>query len=328
MVVEGWWGMVWFRRVLQAVAWVLLLIIVPVGMATTWVREEIFDLDQYMASVDGLAAAPEVQEAIATRLATEVDAFVGDLEWEQFVGEVTGDPAVAEDLLAMNVDVATFIHDQTLNVVRLPQFQAAWLEINRQVHPLVERVLRGEESDTLQTDEGVIRLSLYPVYTLLVDNLTIDGIDLRQELNVGEDDLWLTLDFGDNLVTAQQAVQLLNDGSWALLVLGVVLAAVLIGTAHRRWLAGMWVGLALLIGGVVLWLALVLGGSSVADQMEDQISPDAMRVIIREVTASLQWWSWIAAGIGLALAVGCWWMDRRGQTSTPMTDLVAPSLVA
>lgn len=318
--------MVWFRRILQAVAWLLLLIVIPLGMATTWAREEIFDLDQYMASVDGLAAAPEVQEAIATRIAAEIDTLVGDLEWEQFVGEVTGDPEVTETLLGMNVDVETFIHDQALEVMRLPEFQTVWLEINRQVHPLVERVLRGEESDSLQTEDGVIRLSLYPVYTLLVDNLTIDEIDLRQELSVGEDDLWLTLDFGDNLVQAQQIVQLLNDGSWALLVLGVVLAAVLIGTARRRWIAGMWVGIALLIGGAVLWLALVLGGRMVAEQMEDQISSEAMRVIIREVTASLQWRALIAAGIGLAVALGCWWMDRRnGQASTP---LMAPEVAS
>lgn len=109
---------------------------------------------------------------------------------------MTGDPEVTETLLAMNVEVETFIHDQALEVMRLPEFQTVWVEINQQVHPLVEQVLRGEESDSLQTEDGVIHLSLYPVYTLLVDHLTTDGIDLRQELNVGEDDLWLTLDLG------------------------------------------------------------------------------------------------------------------------------------
>lgn len=77
--------MVWFRRILQAIAWVMLLIIVPVGMATTWSREEIFDRNQYLASVDGLAAAPEVQEAIATRIAGEINAGrrsgVGRVRW-------------------------------------------------------------------------------------------------------------------------------------------------------------------------------------------------------------------------------------------------------
>jgi hypothetical protein len=193
---------------------------------------------------------------------------------------------------------------------------------------LVERVLRGEESDTLQTEDGVIRLSLYPVYTLLVDNLTIEGIDLRQDLNVGEDDLWLTLDFGDGLVQAQQAVKLLNDGSWALLVIGVLLAAVLIGTARRRWLAGMGVGIAVLLGAGVLWPALVFGGRMVADRAGGQLSPAAVRVIISEVTASLVWWSWIASGIGLVVILGCWWANRRaGRASTPeLVPDVAPSI--
>lgn len=105
-----------------------------------------------------------------------------------------------------------------------------------------------------------------------------------------------------------------------MLVLGVVLAAVLIGTARRRWLAGMWVGLALLIGGGVLWLALVLGGRMVAEQVEDQISSEAMRVILREVTASLRLWALLTVVIGGALAVGGWFLAGREPESESGSD--------
>lgn len=303
--------MVWAKRVVQAVAWIVLLVIVPVGMTLTWVREVIYDEEQYLAMVDDLPAQPEVQNAIATRLNTEVDARLGGIDWAAFVTEVTGDPAVAEALLALNVDVPTFLHDKTIQVMQTPEFQTVWVTMNRQVHPVVEQVLRGEDSETLTTTNGEIRLDLYPLYTLLVQNLTIEGVDLEQELQVGENDLWLTLAVGDDLIEAQQAVKFLNDASWALLVVGVVLAAVLIWTAENRWRAGIAVGLAVLLGALLLWVVLMVAAPLAGDQLRTQLDPDATEVIVREVTASLRTWALVAAGIGLVAAVAAWFGDRR-----------------
>lgn len=308
--------MVWAKRVVQAVAWVVLLVIVPVGMTLTWVREVIYDQNQYLEVVDGLPAQPEVQNAIATRLSSEVADLMGDLDWPAFVTQVTGDPAVAESLLALNVDVPTFLHDKTIEVMQTDGFQAAWETMNRQLHPVVEQVLRGEDSETLTTTDGEIRVNLYPLYTLLVQNLTIEGVDLEQELQVGENDLWLTLALGDNLIEAQQAVKLLNDASWALLVVGVVLAAVLVWSAANRWRAGIAVGLAVVLGALLLWVALMIAEPVAGDQLRTQLDPAATEVIVREVTASLRTWALIGVGIGLVVAVACWLGDRRQGTTT------------
>ena len=308
--------MVWAKRVVQALAWVVLLVIVPVGLSLTWAREVIYDQDQYLAAVADLPAEPEVQESIATRLSTEIDAQLGNLDWPEFVAEVVGDASVAESLRAQNLDVATFIHDQTLAVMQRPEFQAVWEEMNRQLHPIVEQVLRGDDSQTLTTTNGEIRVSLYPLYTLLVENLTIEGVDLEQELQVGEDDLWLTLAVGESLIEAQQAVKVLNDASWALLVVGVVLAAVLIWSAANRWRAGLAVALAVVLGGVLLWAALVIAGPLAGDRLRTQLDPAATEVIVRDVTGSLRTWALIAAGVGLVGAVGAWLGDRQRSRSS------------
>ncbi len=303
--------MVWAKRVVQAVGWILLVVIVPVAMTLTWVREVIYDENQYLAVVDDLPAQPAVQNAIANRLSAEVDARLGDLEWPEFVRDVAGETSVADALLAMNIDVPTFLRDATIEVMQSPAFLSAWEAMNRQMHPVVEQILRGEDSATLTTTDGEIRVNLYPAYALLVEELAAEGVDLGDSVQVGDDDLWLTVAVGDQLIEAQQAVRVLNDASWALLVVGVVLAAVLIWSANDRWRMGMAVGLAVTIGALLLWVALIVAGPVAGDQLQTELDAAAIEVVVRETTSSLQVWTLVVAGAGLVATLVFTYLWRR-----------------
>lgn len=236
---------------------------------------EVTDQQRYLDAVEPLADDPAIQQSVAT----QIDAAIGDKV-----------PEAAKALVDQSVD----------SFVKSAEFRQLWLSVNKEAHPQVLAMLRGEENGSLSVEGDTIVLNLGDVTTLLRERLSARDVPFANQIpDINASVELISQPAVRQLVPAFDLLEkmsvLLPIVSLLLLVGGVLIAA-------RR-------GRVLIVGGiglVVMMLLLVLFQFIARSQVTARSPrPELAGSFYDALTSEVLTIAWVACGAGgLAVIVG------------------------
>lgn len=249
---------------------------------------EVTDQQRYLDAVEPLADDPAIQQSVAT----QIDAAIGDKV-----------PEAAKALVDQSVD----------SFVKSAEFRQLWLSVNREAHPQVLAMLRGEENGSLSVEGDSIVLNLGDVAAQLRERMSARDVPFANQIpDINASVELISQPAVRQLVPAFDLLEkmsvLLPIVSLLLLVGGVLIAA-------RR-------GRVLIVGGiglVVMMLLLVLFQFIARSQVTARSPrPELAGSFYDALTSEVLTIAWIACGAGgLAVIVGAIMTSMAAKKTPP-----------
>jgi hypothetical protein len=119
---------------------------------------EVSDEQTYLDAVTPLADDPAIQQSVSEQITKALDD--------------KGLPEAARPLVQQSVD----------NFVKSPDFKQLWVEVNKDAHPEVLAMLRGDDSGSLSIKGDSIILDLGDVAAKLKQRMTAEGVPLADQI--------------------------------------------------------------------------------------------------------------------------------------------------
>lgn len=232
----------------------LAVVLLPLGLLSSWVAGVVTDTDRYVSTVGPLAEDPEVKKAtiaLLERQATEqIRALVDDLPVNPSIGDQT---------------LRVVVRSAATAVVESPAFAPAWRAANRSAHSQLVRVLEGD-ADAVLDSRGRVSLELGTVLNTVLADLQGQGLLPR---SVPEVQASFALVKADDLTRARRAYDVLDAlGFWLPVLWLVALVAAVLLAADRLRLVGR-IAIAGIVVLALLRVALGLARNAVADSSVD-----------------------------------------------------------
>ncbi|WP_459706527.1 hypothetical protein [Actinophytocola sp. KF-1] len=236
---------------------------------------EVTDQQRYLDAVEPLADDPAIQQSVAS----QIDAALGDKV-----------PEAAQPLV-----------DQSINsFVTSDEFRQLWLTVNKEAHPEVLAMLRGEDSGSLSVQGDAIVLDLGDVTTQLRDRMSAEGVPFAEQ--IPRIDASVELISRPAVRQLVPAFDLLEKLSVVLPIVSLLLlvGGVLIAARRGRVLIVAGIGL------VVMMLLLVLFQFIARSQVTARSPrPELAGSFYDALTSQVLTIAWIVCGVGgLAVVVG------------------------
>lgn len=292
----------WFRQAVAGVLVFLFAVLLPLTVASAWVRDTILDTENFVDTVTPIATDPAVTDAVSREV---TDQLYTALDPQQIIADAL--PPEAAFLAGPIADGARgSVEDAVNQVLSSEEFQQLWVAANERSHATLVAVLRGD-SEVVQATDGQVVLNLVPVLNGALTNVEdfasgVVGtpVDLPA---IGSDELpsaacerisaalnrplpdtcgQIALFPAENLEQAQQGVQIFEDAVVVLLVLTPLIAigALAVSRRRRRTLLQLTIGGAL--GLVILRRLLMWQQDSLVSTGRPE-NEDARRAIVSGV---------------------------------------------
>lgn len=282
-------------------AW-LLLVLFCLGMvlstATIWARTQALDTDAYVETVTPLAADPDIQQAIATR----VTALIGEQLQRDDVLIGSSDGLVRQLAMPIALD---FVHQTVLEYVQSPEFQTFWVNANALAHEGFVSALTSDAEQTLTIEAGRLILDLSPLVTQVNERLQASGFDAVSRIQVDPARATFVLFESETLADIQQGLEWLDTLAIVLPVVTLVALAGCLVLARDRWGMAMWAALGVAIGMVLLALGLQIGREAVLDALPPERSTAAVASVFDIVGRELRDWARLLTVLSLVVAAAC-----------------------
>ncbi|MFD3516872.1 hypothetical protein [Streptomyces sp. NPDC058657] len=282
------------RRFLPGLLLVLATLLVPLAAFSVWADAEIDDTGRYVATMAPLADDPDVQQAVATRLTSEIMSQVDLGPFQDGAGRLIGDA------------VRSFTGTDA--------YRTAWNTVSRVTHDAFRDALAAPAGSG-----NAVTLDLAPVTEELKARMTADQVPLAEQIPVVHTDI--TLVRTDSLDEWRSAYGWLAPAARLLpgVVALLVVAAVLLAVRGRRLRTVALAGLAAVLGAVLLALLLVLAHNLALSHLPEDIGRPAAEAVYGELTAALRTTAWVIGVAGLVVALvagGAEWLTGRRRATT------------
>ena len=288
------------RRIAPAWAiWLLIVLATVLGMGATlnsWVDRQALDTDEWVSATDDMLADDDVRNALSVYLVGELFRTVdvaGGLE-NLLPGQTS---QLAGPIAASLQSSAVGAVDQALGTER---FRSLWSTANRAAHTVFVRVANGDDGALVGTSGGALVVDLRELLIQVADVLGLPGAIVER---IPEDAGRLVVFESDELDAVQQAVRVINVLSLYLFVLVVVLYAAAVVLASDRRVALRNVGVAIVVGSVLLLIVQRITIDVSVDQLaRAERGRDAVDAIVSIATGLLNElaWAWLAIGVVIA----------------------------
>lgn len=236
---------------------------------------EVTDQQTYLEAVTPLADDPAIQQSVAGQITTAVS------------GQV---PESLQPIVQRGVD----------DFVTSPEFRELWVTVNKDVHPEVLAMLRGEQSGSLSVQGDAIVLDLGDVSTLLKQRLTAEGVPLADQ--IPRVDASVELISRPAVKQLVPAFDLLEKLSVVLPVLAGLLLLAGVVLSARRGRTMVVGGIGLIVMMLLLVLFIFLARSEVAARSGQ---PELAGAFYDALTNRVMVMAWILCGVGgLAVIAG------------------------
>ena len=275
-------------------------LLAPLAIVGWFVRSEIADGESFVEVAAPLARNADIKAAVVDRVTVEVVRQIDAVA----PGRVTSE------------QVRTIAND----FVASPQFQTVWDEVLRAVHPQLQQVLLGRDTDLVKSADGKIVLDLDATARLVQQRLVAAGVAIAAQVQIDQSNWSLTLYDSPRLAAVQKATNLLQrDVPWAvaLTLLAFVLA---LAVAPRRLAALRWIGIGLLLGAALVGAGLAVGRARYLDAVKGTLSTSAASaaydVLLAPLVARVRVWFVVAlvlVAIGILAAPS---RRRRGDNGS------------
>lgn len=268
-------------RLVPMVLIVLATVIAILSAATTWVRFQALDTDEWVDASAELLENEEVRDALAAYLVDELYTAV-DVSAEL-------ESLLPEDLAGLAGPLAGALRgpatDGVGRVLASPAVERIWVEANERAHRTFVAIVRDETRPNISTSDGEVVLDLGAAVQSIGEQLGVPDAALdRIPADAGQ----ITIFTSGQLADVQDAVRALDVLSWFLFVVVVALYAVAVYVAgSRRREALRDVGIALAVGGAVLLVIRNVGVGWAVDQVVDDPANESAAQVVGDVFTQL-----------------------------------------
>lgn len=291
------------RAVAAGLCFALAFLLLPISIVGYWGQRTLTDTEAFVETVGPLAAAPEIQEAVAKQVSTslasaiDVDAFV------------TANFGAKADAVAAPIGAAieTFVEKATLKVMESPRFEKFWIETATRLQQATIAALEGETDGPVQASDGQIVLDVSTVVSEVRNELVARGLSVAKDIpDPPAADTQIVLLDSAQVSEIQTVYKFSVPLAQWLIVIAVLLFAGGVALSRRRSRMVMLVGGAFIISGALLSVGLSAGSSELATSLSGTEFALAAAVFYTQFTnalASAATWTII---LGIALALGGW----------------------
>lgn len=213
----------------------LACLLLPFGVLSVWVAQQVSDTDAYVETVGPLAENETVKDEASTRVSAEIGRQVPEAKQEQATVDLVVD-----------------------RVVGGPEFPGVWRTANRVAHEQIVKIL----ADDSQADR--VTIDLQPVAKQAAAGLRKEGLPVRADQ---VPPVPFTVARGEDLRQAQDGYAIAKDAGFWSPIAWVLLVALTLIAARRRLRALAWLAAGSAVMVAVGLLGLRLARSELLSQV-------------------------------------------------------------
>jgi len=245
----------WVRSTAVVVLLVIGFVLTPASIASVWLRNTVFNTDQYVQTVQPLAQNPAVIQAVSTQVTTAI--------FQQIDVETLLQQNLPPKLSFAAGPIAAQVKSQTNSLVtralETPQFQQLWNQVNRTASESLVAFLTADKPSAISVQNGQLVLDLQPIVANVQQQLVSSGFSLASKIPTISKSVVLPVANVQPLVQARSAANLLRTLSYVLPILAIVCFGLAVFLARDRRRAVIWVGVLLALGALVSGVELAAG---------------------------------------------------------------------
>ncbi len=280
-------------------------VIALLAIIAIWINQTLLNTNQYVATVAPLsknqAIASDLANALSNRVFTQVP----------IQSEISAILPANLQFLApiLTQDLKNLLTQETTNLITSDQFNQIWININRFVQQQIVALLTGQKAALMVKGDQVV-LDLQVVFDQVKTRLSQKGITLFQNVTLSPENSQVVLFQSPALAQAQGFINIISKLGIILPILALAIFAGAIVLYPNRNRGIFWVGVSILIAGVVLMILIAVIGSSFPSYTPN-LSPAASEAFYFTIVRYLQSAAWVTIAIGLVLAVAFFFISRR-----------------
>jgi hypothetical protein len=300
-------------------AWVVLVvaaILFPIALTAFWGQKTLLDTDRYLETVGPLASDPTVQAAIADKVSATVTTQIQD---SARLDELLNDYPRLKPLLGpLTAGLGGFVHDQTLKIVQSDQFAQLWRTVNTEIHKGVVYALEGNPNGAISLQGDQVVLDTGDLINAVKQRLVDRGLTIVENLPVPPAaDRQVVLLTAPQLSQARFAYAVGQPIAQWLIYVVLLLFIIAVLIAIRRARMVMAVGIAMILGAMVIRLGMAFGQSQLDATLAPTFFAQAQDAFWTSLTGYLLLAVRAAFALGLVLAVVGWYLSgTRSATAT------------
>lgn len=276
-------------------------VLLPIGLVTVWLREQVLDTDAFVRTAGQVARDPAVQRDVSDKVST---ALIEQLDVDSTVQGAAR--SVLPDALGglagpLAAGADATIRRATAEVVASSRFEELWEVAVRRAHENALLLAEGEPVTGVETSDGRIAVNLDPIVDAVVAQLPGPIAALIPPVTTGDD---IVLFRSSELASAQPVVRGVDDGWWAIPVACLVLFATAVAIASRRRRALLAVGVGMVLSSSLTFFVLLVARQRLVDAAASRVARTATTAVFDAMVDLLRTELWVTAAIGVALVAG------------------------
>ena len=286
-------------------------VLAPISVVAVWTANQVSDTSSYVANVTPLIKDPAIQNALTSKLTTEIVARINvKARADQAAAELSqkGFTRIGGLLNGVSGSLASgvqgFVHSRIHKIITGPRMANAWVQVNRVAHQALVAALsgRGSKNGAVGVSNGQVTLDLAPLEAVAKQDLVARGLTIAAKIPIVHKTFPLFP--SKNLAKAQKAYRLINDLKIVLPIITLALLGlgVLAARGRRRALIGAGLGFAasMLALGAGLAIARALYLNSVPASASADAAAAAFDILVRFIKTTLR--ALLVAGLIVAVA--------------------------
>lgn len=292
-------------------AWTLLVIaaiLFPIALTAFWGQRTLTDTQRYVATVGPLAQDPTVQQAVATKITTVI---VTQIDAQNRVRDLLQDYPKLQPLAGpIASGVNTFVGNQVTNLVSSDQFGQLWITVNTELQKALIAALSSSPTGAVTIQGDQVILDTGDLITAVKQRLVDRGLTFAANLPVpAAADRQIVLLTSPQLQQARVAYALGQPVAQWLIYATLLLFVITVLVSRRRARMTMAVGIAIIVGAVVIRLGMVYGQTQLDLTLSGTPFAVAQDAFFTILTAFLLQAVRAAFALGLVLAIVGWFLS-------------------
>ena len=292
-------------------AWVLVIVaalLFPIALTAYWGQRTLTDTERYIATVAPLAQDPTVKQAVGDKLTT---VLVTQIDAQQRVSDLLTDNPKLQPLAGpIAVAVNNLVGQTVTKVLDSDQFDQLWITINTKLQEGLVKALSGDPTGPVTIQGDQVILDTGDLIAVVKQRLVDQGLSFAANIPVPPiADRQVVLLTSPQLAQARFAYALGQPIAQWLIYAVLLLFVIAVLVSRRRARMTMAVGIAIILGGLVVRLLMAYGQNQIELTLTGTSFAIAQQAFFTILTAFLLNAVRAAYALGLVLLVVGWFLS-------------------
>lgn len=292
-------------------AWIIVIIaalLFPVALTAYWGQRTLTDTERYVATVAPLAEDPTVREAVGTKI---TDVIVTQLDAQVRISDLLTDyPKLQPIAGPLASGVNSFVGTEVDKLLASDRFSEIWVQVNTKLQQSLVAALSGDPTGPVSIQGDQVILDTGDLIEEVKQRLVDRGLTIAANLPVPPvADRQIVLLTSPQLQTARTAYALGQPvAQWLIYVVLLMFIVAILVSRHRARMT-LAVGVAIVIGAIVVRLAMVVGQQQLELTLDGTPFEVAQNAFFTILTSYLLTAVRAAFALGLVLAIVGWFLS-------------------